>query len=95
MRTYTYILECSDKTLYTGWSIDVLERWRCHNLGKGAKYTRARRPCKLVYVEFHTSKHDAMVRECAIKKLSREEKLQLIDSNTNMINKLEGLSKCQ
>ena len=48
---YIYILECSDKSLYTGWTTDVSKRIECHNSGKGAKYTRGRTPVKLKYFE--------------------------------------------
>lgn len=75
---YTYILECSDKSLYTGWTTDLKRRLAMHNQGKGAKYTCSRRPVKLVYFEEFTTKEEAMKREYAIKQLSRQEKLKLI-----------------
>lgn len=76
---YVYILECSDKTLYTGWTNNVEKRLHEHNNGKdGAKYTRARRPVKLVYIEVCPSLSEALRREVRIKKLSREEKVDLI-----------------
>jgi len=76
---YVYILECSDKTLYTGWTRDVEKRVREHNTGKnGAKYTKSRRPVKLVYVEKAASLSDVLKREARIKRLSRVEKLLLI-----------------
>ncbi|OKZ72242.1 MAG: hypothetical protein BHV87_12710 [Clostridiales bacterium 36_14] len=68
----TYILECSDKTLYTGWTNDMEKRL------EGAKYTRGRTPVKLVYLEVHETKQEAMQREAGIKKLSRKEKEALI-----------------
>lgn len=77
-RFYCYIIECSDKTLYTGYTNDLIKRLKVHNSGKGAKYTRARRPCKLVYYEECPTKSDAMKREYAIKQLSRKQKLELI-----------------
>lgn len=78
-RFYTYILECSDGSLYTGYTVNLEKRLREHNSGKsGAKYTRSRRPCKLVYFEEYQTKQEAMRREVAIKKLSRKEKLDLI-----------------
>ncbi len=76
---YTYIVECKDKSLYTGWTTNLQHRVRMHNEGKGAKYTRARRPVTLVYSECHATKEEAMKREAAIKKLSKKEKLKLIE----------------
>lgn len=77
--SYTYIVECSDGTLYTGWTTDLDRRVKQHNTGKGAKYTKARIPVKLRYFEEFIEKEEAMKRECAIKKLSRKEKLILIN----------------
>lgn len=76
---YVYILTCSDGTLYTGWTNDIEKRVKVHNEGKGAKYTKARRPVTLSYTESFETKSEAMKREAAIKKLSRAEKLKLID----------------
>lgn len=75
---YTYILECSDGTLYCGWTNDLAKRVKAHNEGKGAKYTKARRPVVLRYFEEHETKEEAMRREWQIKHLSRSEKIQLI-----------------
>ena len=76
---YTYILECSDGSLYTGYTNDLERRVRVHNMGKGAKYTRARLPCRLVYYETFTSKSEAMKREYFIKhRMTRKDKLDLI-----------------
>ena len=75
---YCYILRCSDDTLYTGYTVNVGNRLKVHNSGKGAKYTRARIPCELVYVESYEDKSLAMKREYEIKKKSRKEKLDLI-----------------
>lgn len=79
----TYILECSDKTLYTGWTNDMDKRLESHNSGQGAKYTRGRTPVKLVYLEVHETKQEAMQREAYIKKLSRKEKASLIQQFTS------------
>ena len=74
-----YILECSDKTLYTGITNNIEKRVEQHNNGQeGAKYTRARRPVKCVYKEPQLNRSAATKREIAIKKLSRSEKLKLI-----------------
>ena len=76
---YTYIVECADGTLYTGWTTNVQKRVKAHNEEKsGAKYTKAKRPVKLVYYEGYKTKEEAMRREYAIKKLTRKQKLELI-----------------
>ena len=77
---YVYILRCYDGSLYTGWTTDLKQRVKAHNEGKGAKYTRSRRPVELVYHEEFETKSEALKREVAIKRLSREEKLMLINS---------------
>ncbi len=74
----TYILRCSDGTLYTGWTNDIEKRLAAHNRGEGARYTRGRTPVELVYLEAFETKQEAMRREAAIKRLTREEKLALI-----------------
>lgn len=81
---YTYILTCSDGTLYTGWTTDIEKRVEKHNSGKGAKYTSGRRPVKLEYFEKFETKQEAMKREYAIKKLSRQEKLKLIAGSSGI-----------
>ncbi len=75
---YTYILECKDHTLYTGYTTDLERRLKVHNDGKGAKYTRIRRPVKLVYHEIFDNKSEALKREYALKQLTRKQKLALI-----------------
>ncbi|MBR3785291.1 MAG: GIY-YIG nuclease family protein [Firmicutes bacterium] len=75
---YTYMVRCADGTLYTGWTTDVERRVTCHNAGKGAKYTRPRLPVELVYYETFETKEEAMRREAAIKKLSKERKELLV-----------------
>jgi len=75
---YVYLLTTSDNTLYCGYTNDLNKRILAHNSGKGAKYTRARLPVKLVYIEVFATKSDAMKREWQIKQLSRKEKLKLI-----------------
>lgn len=76
---YTYILKCSDGSLYTGWTNDLDKRLKAHNEGKGAKYTKGRRPVELLYYEKFETKEEAMSREFAIKRMSRQEKLTLIE----------------
>ena len=75
---YVYILQCSDGTFYTGYTTDPERRTRVHNSGKGAKYTRSRRPVELIYTEEYDNKTEAQRREYAIKQLTRAEKEQLI-----------------
>lgn len=84
---YTYILECADGTLYTGWTNHLEKRVRCHNAGKGAKYTKSRLPVRLVYYEMFATKQEALKREYAIKQLSRKDKLRLI-ANEKTIPKI-------
>lgn len=78
MAFYCYILECADGTFYTGWTTDPPRREKQHNAGRGAKYTRARRPVRMIYVEELPSRADAMKRERAIKMMTRERKRKLI-----------------
>lgn len=76
---YVYLLKCADGTLYTGWTNDLEHRVRMHNEGKGAKYTKSRRPVALVYWEPCESKSAALKRERAVKRLARAQKLRLIE----------------
>ncbi|WP_303692040.1 GIY-YIG nuclease family protein [Megamonas hypermegale] len=81
MDCYTYILKCSDDTLYTGWTNDLAKRIKTHNAGRGARYTRGRLPVKLLYYEIFSTKQAAQKREAQIKKMSRREKLLLIKNS--------------
>ena len=76
---YVYMLRCRDGSLYTGWTNDLEKRLKAHNSGVASKYTRTRLPAELVYSEEWESKEAAMSREWHIKRLTREEKLKLID----------------
>ena len=78
---YVYILRCADDTLYTGSTTDPERRVKTHNSGKGAKYTRSRLPVALVYQESLPDKSAALRREAAIKRLTRQQKLDLIAGN--------------
>lgn len=81
MSYYVYIVECSDKTLYTGIATDLKRRLDEHNSSeKGAKYTRNRRPVKLMYKEELQDRSSASKREYTIKKLTRVKKLSLINA---------------
>lgn len=75
---YTYIVECQDGSYYTGWTNNLEKRIQAHNDGKGAKYTKSKRPVKLVYYETFETKREAMQREYAIKQMTRMEKEQLM-----------------
>lgn len=75
---YVYMLECADGTLYTGWTFNPENRLKQHNAGRGAKYTRARRPVKMVYLEKVTNENLARQREYALKQLTREQKQKII-----------------
>ena len=76
---YVYIVRCSDNTLYTGITTDLLRRVNEHNKSKkGAKYTRIRRPVSLVYSEEYKDRSSASKREAEIKKFKRVEKLDII-----------------
>ena len=88
-----YIVKCADSTLYTGWTNDLDKRKKAHNSGKGAKYTKTRRPVKLVYYEEHKTKNEAMSREYAIKHLTRKEKEILIKGDMIKAGEFEKIKK--
>ncbi|MBU2609666.1 MAG: GIY-YIG nuclease family protein [Chloroflexi bacterium] len=81
MSFFCYLLECADGTYYAGWSTDPVRREQQHNAGFGARYTRTRRPVKLVYIEEQPDRVGAMRRERQIKGMTRAKKETLI-SNT-------------
>ena len=76
---YTYLLTCRDGSFYCGWTNHLAERVKAHNEGRGAKYTKSRRPVRLSYYEAFDTKEEAMRREWAIKKLSHREKERLVE----------------
>lgn len=76
---FVYIAQCSDDTLYTGYTTDIHKREIVHNLGKGAKYTRSRLPLRIVYFEEHKSRSEATKREYEIKQMQRVEKERLFN----------------
>ncbi len=76
---FVYILRCGDGSLYTGWTTDLEKRLAAHRAGTGAKYTRSHLPVSLAHWESFSEKSEALKRECAIKKLSRAEKENLIE----------------
>lgn len=75
---YTYIILTEKNTLYCGYTDDVEKRFKVHLSGKGAKYTRANKPLRIVYKKEFNSKSDAMKEEAKLKKLSHAEKLALL-----------------
>ena len=72
---FVYIVRCSDNSLYTGYTNSINK----HNAGKGAKYTKIRRPVVLVYQEMYETKSEALRREYEIKTFTRQRKLKLIE----------------
>lgn len=83
MSNYTYILSCADNSLYCGWTNNLEKRLASHNNGTASKYTRTRRPVKLIYFEEFDTKEEAMSREYHIKRMTRKEKLKLIAGNND------------
>lgn len=82
MPYFTYIALCSDQTLYTGYTNNIQDRELTHNQGKGAKYTKARLPIKIVHIEEFKTRSEAMKREYAIKQLSKQQKLKMIQKRS-------------
>ncbi len=78
MPVFVYMIECADKTLYTGWTTDIDRRLKLHNAGRGAKYTRERGPVRLVYHEEVPDRRSALKRELQIKRMHRADKLKLV-----------------
>ncbi|MDR3562559.1 MAG: GIY-YIG nuclease family protein [Negativicutes bacterium] len=81
---WVYIVECTDGTYYTGWTVDIEDRLAAHNAGSGARYTRGRRPVRLVYHEGCADRSLALRRERQIKRLSRREKERLVATGAVM-----------
>ncbi len=75
---YMYVLRCCDGSLYTGYTTDVEARVAAHNAGKGAKYTKARRPVMLEACAAFATKHEAMSAEARFKRLKREQKIEAL-----------------
>ena len=80
-KAYMYVLECRDGSYYTGYTTDVKRRLAVHNSGKGAKYTRARLPVKLIYAQGFASKGEAMSAEALLKRKKRPQKEQFLSEN--------------
>jgi len=83
MPHYVYVILCDDGSFYTGITKDLDSRMRLHKNGKGARYTRIHKPKRLVYVEEHNSRSEAMKRERRLKKLRHRQKLKLITRKSN------------
>ena len=82
-KAYMYVVECRDGSYYTGYTTDVKKRIAVHNIGKGAKYTRARLPVKLIFVEGFDSKEEAMSAEALLKRKKRPQKESYLNDNQN------------
>lgn len=82
MKNYIYIVCCRDGSFYTGWTNDLEKRIAAHNAGAGGKYTKSRRPVRLVYYETFETKREAMSREFHIKRMNRKQKEQLVLTGT-------------
>ncbi len=80
-KAYMYVVECSDGSLYTGYTTDVTRRIKTHNAGKGAKYTKPRLPVSLLYQEAFDSKEAAMSAESYFKQKTRQQKLDYIEAH--------------
>lgn len=82
LKYFTYILQCSDSSLYTGWTNDLEKRLTAHNAGKGARYTRGRTPVKLLFSRAFASKREAMQLEYQLKLMKRQQKLDLVNETS-------------
>ena len=92
---FTYILRCADDTLYVGHTEDLTSRERTHNDGKGAKYTAARRPVRMVYAEEHDSVESAIAREHQLKRWTTKKKEALILGDHRALRSLSRKSPNQ
>jgi len=85
---YAYLLRCADGSLYAGYTVDPDARLKSHNSGRGAKYTRSRLPVSMVYLEAFPTKHEAMSREAAFKRMTKAKKEALVAGNLKNESKL-------
>ncbi len=81
---YAYMLRCADGTIYSGYTTNPTRRAAVHNSGRGAKYTRSRLPVELVFTESFSTRSEALKREAELKKLTRAEKISLIEQLINL-----------
>ena len=91
MTYYTYMVRCADQSLYTGWTLDVSKRVAAHNDGRGAKYTRSRRPVTLAWCQGFPTNHEAMHWEWEIKQWSKDKKEQLCRNQLSVCPKGDDL----
>lgn len=90
-QNWAYLVWCVDGSLYAGWTNNLKRRLAAHNAGKGAKYTRSRRPVILAWYQAYSTPKEAMCREAALKKMNRKEKLALIAAWRSPNPQAEGL----
>lgn len=93
---FTYVLECADGSLYTGWTINIDARLQAHNDGTGARYTLSHRPVKLAAYWTFATRKEAMSMEAKLKRLTRQQKLALVENRLSLdaipsMNKLAPL----
>lgn len=93
MTYFVYMVRCVDGSYYSGYTNDVQRRERVHNEGKGAKYTRSRRPVQVVYQETCPDKSAALRREYALKQLTHLEKQQLAEDYARTVDKTKETEK--
>jgi putative endonuclease len=84
MPYYVYVILCTDESFYTGYTKNIDTRIKLHESGKGAKYTKMHKPQKVAYLELFESRAQAMKREKQIKKLTHQQKLQLVNSRNTV-----------
>jgi putative endonuclease len=87
---FVYLVECADGTLYAGWAVNLEQRLAAHNAGRSARYTRGRRPVRLVYWEQQPDRGSAQRREAALRRLSRAAKLRLIAAHRRLVEEGKG-----
>lgn len=92
---FVYIVRCADGSLYTGITKDVKRRWQQHNAGTASRYTRSRRPVKLICSEVHPDQSSALKREAAIKTMSREGKLTMIGQRKKLSKAVRQVARLQ
>jgi putative endonuclease len=90
---FVYILRCSDGTFYTGYAVNLQDRVLLHNKGKASKYTRVRLPVSLLYFEEFKNSIDAYRREFKIKKMRRDQKIKMMESNNISFNNSNSIDK--
>lgn len=78
---YVYLLKCEDGSLYCGWTTNLIQRFKAHQSGKGAKYTKAHKPLEIYYYESYADSTSAKKREYEIKQMSHHEKMALKKEN--------------